>query len=192
MQRNERKIVSASIEFHRAARPSLQRNATHVLAALALLMSLASCGMLNSKRGDEPAASRTSAATPEHSTPVRYSRSESKHVAFTQTGTASWYGRELHGRKTASGDIFDMNGMTAAHRTLPLSSHVRVTNLENGRTVVLRVNDRGPFVGDRIIDVSAAAATRLGFANRGVAKVKVEAVLPPTEAAGTLRHTATR
>ncbi|HXK95791.1 MAG TPA: septal ring lytic transglycosylase RlpA family protein, partial [bacterium] len=87
---------------------------------------------------------------------------------------ASWYGREFHGKRTASGEVFDMNAMTAAHPTLPFDTRVRVTNLENRRSVVLRINDRGPNVRGRIIDVSLAAARKLDFEQQGLAQVKVE------------------
>jgi rare lipoprotein A len=89
-------------------------------------------------------------------------------------GTASFYGREEHGGKTASGERFDMNAMTAAHRTAPLGSRLKVTNLRNGRSVVVRINDRGPFVRGRIIDLSRAAAGELGFIGAGVTRVHVE------------------
>lgn len=95
---------------------------------------------------------------------------------YEEVGMASWYGKKFHGRHTANGEIYDMNDMTAAHRTLPLPSIVRVTNLDNGRTVKLRVNDRGPFAKGRIIDVSRQAAQKLGFKNKGVTKVRVEVV----------------
>lgn len=91
-----------------------------------------------------------------------------------QEGMASWYGKEFDGRPTASGERFDMNALTAAHRTLPLGTTVRVTNLENGEEVTLRVNDRGPFVKGRILDCSYGAAKELGFAGAGLAKVRVE------------------
>lgn len=89
-------------------------------------------------------------------------------------GTASFYGREEHGGKTASGERFNMNAMTAAHRTAPLGSRLKVTNLRNGRTVIVRVNDRGPFVRGRIIDLSRAAAGELGFIGAGVTRVHIE------------------
>lgn len=95
---------------------------------------------------------------------------------YDRVGVASWYGPGFHGRRTANGEIFDKDRLSAAHPTLPLPSVVRVTNLANGRTMLLRVNDRGPFVGDRLIDLSEAAARELGFARRGVAKVRVEFV----------------
>jgi peptidoglycan lytic transglycosylase len=90
-----------------------------------------------------------------------------------QTGTASWYGQAHHGKKTASGEVFDMNALTAAHRTLPLGTRVLVTNLGNGRAVQVRINDRGPSVAGRIIDVSYAAARALGAVGDGVFRVRI-------------------
>ncbi|KAF0117901.1 MAG: rare lipoprotein A [Rhodospirillaceae bacterium] len=93
---------------------------------------------------------------------------------YRETGVASWYGMDFHKKETANGEIFDMNAITAAHRTLPMPSVVRVTNLVNGRALAVRVNDRGPFVNDRILDLSRQAAQLLGFAAQGVTQVKVE------------------
>ncbi len=93
---------------------------------------------------------------------------------YSTSGIASWYGAEFDGRPTANGETFDMNGVTAAHKTLPLPSVVRVTNLENGRSIIVRVNDRGPFVHGRIIDLSRRGAQLLGFERAGTAKVRVE------------------
>ncbi|WP_406612971.1 septal ring lytic transglycosylase RlpA family protein [Acinetobacter schindleri] len=98
---------------------------------------------------------------------------------FSQTGTASWYGRQFHGRKTASGETFDMNGMTAAHRSLPLNCYIRVTNKNNGKSVVVKVNDRGPFHGNRVLDLSYGAAKQIGITNAGTAKVSIERVQGP-------------
>lgn len=97
---------------------------------------------------------------------------------YEETGVASWYGNRFHAKKTANGEIYDMNGLTAAHRTLPLPSLVRVTHVESGRSLVVRVNDRGPFRKGRIIDVSARVARELGFADKGTAKVHVKYVGP--------------
>lgn len=97
---------------------------------------------------------------------------------YDVTGTASWYGPDFHGKKTANGEKYDMNALTAAHTTLPLPSYVRVTNLSNGRSLVLRVNDRGPFVNNRIIDVSRRAAQLLGFEAKGTEQVRVQVVQP--------------
>jgi len=93
---------------------------------------------------------------------------------YDETGIASWYGAEFHGRPTANGEIFDMNEVTAAHRTLPMPSLVRVTNLDNGRVLLIRVNDRGPFARGRIIDLSRRSAQLLGMDRAGTAKVRVE------------------
>jgi rare lipoprotein A len=121
-------------------------------AALLCLAALAACGGFRRHRGPEglPRKERV------------------------QVGIASWYGKEFHGKPTASGEPFDMYDLTAAHRTLPLGSRCKVTNLENGRETVLRINDRGPFVRGRILDCSYGAAQRLGFAGKGLARVRVE------------------
>lgn len=96
-----------------------------------------------------------------------------------EVGVASWYGGKFHGRTTANGERYNMHGMTAAHRTLPFGTVVRVTNLANRRTVTLRINDRGPFIKNRIIDVSRGAAAQLGLLETGVARVRVEVVRSP-------------
>lgn len=98
--------------------------------------------------------------------------------SYDVTGYASWYGRDFHGKRTANGERYDMNQLTAAHTTLPMPSYVRITNLSNGRSLVLRINDRGPFVANRIIDVSRRAAQLLGFESKGVQRVRVQAVRP--------------
>lgn len=98
--------------------------------------------------------------------------------SYDETGIASWYGEDFHGKYTANGEVFNLNALTAAHRTLPMPSIVQVTNLENGRSIRLRVNDRGPFVRNRIIDVSRRAAQLLGFEAQGTAKVRVKILVP--------------
>ena len=131
----------------RTPRPPL--GTTHVLL-LALLATLASgCSM---HRYDKP------------------------RVGTTQRGVASWYGEPFHGRKTASGEVYDMHGMTAAHKELPLGTVVQVTNLDNGREIELRVNDRGPFIKGRVLDVSYAAAKHLGMVGPGTAKIELRVV----------------
>lgn len=107
--------------------------------------------------------------------------------AFEQEGLASWYGGKFQGRQTASGEIFDTNQFTAAHKSLSFGTVVRVTNLENDRSTIVRINDRGPFIPGRIIDLSRAAAAAIGLAGKGVVRVRIE-VLPPDspEAAGIL------
>jgi rare lipoprotein A len=98
------------------------------------------------------------------------------HEGFVQSGIASWYGPDFHGKKTSNGEVYDMYALTAAHKTLPLGVYVKVENTENGREAVLRINDRGPFVKDRIIDLSYAAAKKLGVDRAGTAPVRVEAL----------------
>lgn len=93
---------------------------------------------------------------------------------YDQIGHASWYGKDFHGKKTANGEIYNMNALTAAHKTLPLPTFVKVTNLENNRSIVLRVNDRGPFVAGRLIDVSRRGAQLLGFQKQGVTRVRIQ------------------
>ncbi|MGA2077255.1 MAG: septal ring lytic transglycosylase RlpA family protein [Terriglobia bacterium] len=96
-----------------------------------------------------------------------------------ETGFASWYGEELQGNMTASGEVYDLNGLTAAHHTLPFGTTIRVTNLRNHRSILLRVNDRGPRLGKRLLDVSWSAAKHLGFVHTGTTRVRVEVVSRP-------------
>jgi rare lipoprotein A len=127
-------------------------------ALIALLLLLSACA---SEPG-RAAAGRASGGTNGH--------------AYEAVGVASWYGGKFHGRTTASGEPYDMHAMTAAHPNLPFGTKVRVTNLENGRSVVLRINDRGPFAKRRIIDVSRHAAEHLGFLGSGLARVRIEVI----------------
>jgi rare lipoprotein A len=101
-----------------------------------------------------------------------------------ETGVASWYGEEVQGNMTASGEVYDSNGLTAAHHTLPFGTTIRVTNLRNHRSMLLRVNDRGPHLGKRLLDVSWAAAKHLGFVHSGTTRVRVEVVSRPPLLAG--------
>jgi rare lipoprotein A len=100
--------------------------------------------------------------------------------SYDETGLASWYGEDFHGKFTANGEIFDLNQITAAHRTLPMPSIVQVTNLENGRSIQVRVNDRGPYARGRILDLSRRSAQLLGFEGKGTAKVRVKILVPET------------
>lgn len=109
---------------------------------------------------------------------------------YKERGIASWYGRRYHGQKTASGEIYDMYGMSAAHPTLPIPSYARVTNLKNGKSVVVRVNDRGPFHSDRLIDLSYTAAYKLGVLAGGSQWVEVESIIPGNEPATPVAATA--
>jgi rare lipoprotein A len=122
---------------------------------------------------------------------VNGSRYYVKHSSsgYRARGIASWYGTKFHGRRTSSGEPYDMYKMTAAHKTLPLPSYVRVTNLENGRRVVVRVNDRGPFHGGRLIDLSYVAARKLGITGNGTAQVEIEAI-DPTQPVSSQQHQA--
>jgi rare lipoprotein A len=112
-------------------------------------------------------------------------------IEYRRQGTVSWYGRKFHGQRTWSGEIYDMYAMTAAHPTLPIPSYARITNLENKRSAIVRINDRGPFHSGRVMDVSYAAAYKLGFAQSGVATVEVESFVfaDPAESPATLHAT---
>jgi rare lipoprotein A len=106
---------------------------------------------------------------------------------YDRMGVASWYGSDFHGRRTANGETYDMNALTAAHTTLPMPTIVRVTNLDNGRSVVVRINDRGPFAEERLIDMSRAGARELRFEDKGLARVRVTVL---REASLRLKHAA--
>ena len=108
----------------------------------------------------------------------RDSRDNPAPNGYVEEGNASWYGPPFHGRKASNGETYDMNKYTAAHRTLPFNTRVRVTNLETGKSLVVRINDRGPFKDDRIIDLSLAAAKELELIGTGTARVRLEVVAP--------------
>lgn len=110
------------------------------------------------------------------------------HNGFRQQGIASWYGRKFHGRKTSNGEIYDMYALTAAHKTLPMGVFVKVTHLGNGRQLTVRINDRGPFVSGRIIDLSYAAAQKLGIVDAGTARVRLEALGYPQQQKGKVTY----
>ncbi len=128
--------------------------------------------------------------TPQHPKPYRVHGVWYQPIpnarGFEQKGIASWYGRQFHGRKTSNGEIYDMYAMTAAHKTLPLPSYVEVTNLRNGKRIVVRVNDRGPFVDNRLIDLSYAAAGALDLVGPGTGLVEVRTVARPGSTAPTV------
>lgn len=154
---------------------------TPLLALIVLLVAAlltAGCGSRSSSGGKAsypngaPKGPRAKAYTVRGKT---YQPLLSAH-GFVEEGVASWYGRDFHGKKTANGEIYDMYALTAAHKLLPFNTNVKVTNLNNGRNVVVRVNDRGPFVGDRIIDLTNTAADRIGMLGPGTARVRVETV----------------
>jgi rare lipoprotein A len=162
-------------------RPAAERagRAAAMLAAL----GLSACA---SGAGHPPAAYRTGALRPYEIGGHRYEPRVVSH--YEEKGLASWYSYPAGTRRTASGEWFDARELTAAHKTLPLPCMAEVTNLENGRSIKVRVNDRGPFVHGRIIDLSRAAADRLGFAGRGLAEVRVKFLGPaPMADSGELR-----
>jgi rare lipoprotein A len=151
------------------------------LIALGVLLAAAACSGTAQRAADErqvlrvePAPAPAAGAVP----PAEAAQPAVVRQVYRETGTASWYGRDLHGRKTASGEVFDMNGLSAAHRTLPLGTVIRVTNLDNYKSVKVSVIDRGPLVRDRILDLSYGAARELGFAAQGIARVKIETLEP--------------
>ncbi len=153
----------------------IRRRPLLAAAAIASLVILGSCAAPDRRPGAPPGA-RTGGQY-KIGLPYRINGTTYRPAVdydYVETGIASWYGRKFHGRATANGEIFDMNAVSAAHRTLPLPSIVRVTNLKNGRSIVVRVNDRGPFVKSRIIDLSRRAAQVLGFRAKGLARVRVE------------------
>jgi len=148
------------------------------LSLTALLLGACSFGVPIGDRGKTPTTVKKSKQGNPPSYIVfgkRYHVLDSSD-GFVQRGIASWYGIKFHGRKTSSGEVYNMHDMTAAHKTLPIPVYVHVRNLENGRTAVVRVNDRGPFVDGRIIDLSYAAAKKLGVKGPGTAKVEISVV----------------
>ena len=155
-------------------------------AALCLLLASIQFGCASTPRGGASAGSATERSP--HGNPPFYEVFGRRYYVldsaggYVERGIASWYGREFHRRRTSSGEMYDMHAMTAAHKTLPLPTWVEVTNLENGRKVIVKVNDRGPFVGDRIIDLSYAAANALDMVRAGTARVEVRAIDMPASA----------
>ena len=163
---------------------------TSTAIGIVLCLSLAGCSpQAGNLRG--PTGSSAAGGQPERSSRgnppfydvlgKRYHVLESSE-GYRARGVASWYGRDFHGLSTSSGEIYDMNAMTAAHTTLPLPTWVEVTNLENGKRIVVKVNDRGPFVANRLIDLSYAAAKELDMVRNGTARVEVRALSGPSAA----------
>jgi rare lipoprotein A len=141
--------------------------------------STAAARPAQSATGTPSASTRATPSPSAEATPSAPQPTPHGKPVSSEVGLASWYGPPYANRKGADGTIYDQNAMTAAHRTLPMGSIVRVTNLDNGQSVVVRITDRGPFVGDRIIDLSLAAAKATGVYRAGVAKVRIEAYAPP-------------
>ncbi|HUI68801.1 MAG TPA: septal ring lytic transglycosylase RlpA family protein [Nitrospirota bacterium] len=157
-------------------------------ALIAAALYLASCAArevppappVHTAPSPEPAAAReVPPAPPVHTAPSPEPAAVQEYrEVYRERGTASWYGKEFHGRKTASGEKFDMYGISAAHRTLPLGTTLRVTNLDNYKSIKVRVNDRGPFASNRVLELSYGAARELGFVAQGTARVKIESLEP--------------
>jgi rare lipoprotein A len=159
----------------------LRRRGTQlaVITAIAGLMSSGPVQADEIAAGDRVESLTAVVATLDESIRIDPVAAEEKIFKAIGQGTASYYGRELAGNRTASGERFDPNGLTAAHRTLPLGTRLRVTNVANGRSVIVRVNDRGPFVGKRLIDVSLGAAREIRMIRSGIAQVRLE-IAPTT------------
>jgi rare lipoprotein A len=150
------------------AEPKRRRPAAGLAAAAMLALLLAACGSVDPESAGY--AGRPHAGAYPQAGPSA-GDAASAAARYDVVGTASWYGKPYHGRRTASGEVYNMHRLTAAHRTLPFGTRVVVTNLENGRTVIVTINDRGPFKGNRVIDVSQKAAGQLGFLNQGLTRV---------------------
>ncbi len=146
----------------------LNRSLLAILIIFSLIASISFLSLYTS--GNETALSRIS--------PVNTDTKKAENPFFVTRGTASYYADDFHGHKTANGETFDMHELTAAHRFLPFGTSVKVTNLMNGKGVIVRINDRGPYIKGRIIDLSAGAAKRLGIMQNGIVKVKLEAYTP--------------
>jgi rare lipoprotein A len=149
------------------------------LTALAALLLVSACAGTEYIEAPAPAPVVASTPPPVLVSPPPPPTPAPPAPVYEQTGVASWYGSDFQGRKTASGEVFDMYGLSAAHRTLPLGTVIHVTNLENSKSVVVTVNDRGPFVANRVLELSYGAARELGFVAQGTARVSIEATELP-------------
>ncbi len=163
-------------------RPRLGRGTR--LFILLLLAAMGFCGCRSTSTPPSGRLEPPPASTPGYPKPYRVNGVWYQPIpdayGFKQSGTASWYGRKFHGRQTSNGETYDMYGISAAHKTLPFGTMVRVTNLRNGRQLDVRINDRGPFVKSRIIDLSYGAAQKLGLVGPGTAPVEIVALAAPT------------
>ncbi len=173
-----RPVKPACLAARTAAGPRAALLALALLAAL-VLDGCHSAGTPPSGRSEPPPASAPGYPKPYRVRGVWYQPIPDAY-GFQQRGTASWYGRKFHGRRTSNGEIYDMYGISAAHKTLPFGTVVRVTNLRNDRQLDIRINDRGPFVKGRIIDLSYGAAQKLGVVGPGTAPVEIVALAAPT------------
>ncbi len=177
---------------------------SNILPLLAL--SLGACSVIGVDEdgpGQRIEASSVQDAVPRNESPSKYGNPSSYVVngvrysvmnsagGYVARGRASWYGKKFHGRKTSSGEVFDMYRATAAHRSLPLPTYATVTNLDNGKNVIVKINDRGPFHGDRLIDLSYAAAVKIGIAKAGTGRVEVRVIGPGRSTSSSEMTTAT-
>ncbi|MDF1613587.1 septal ring lytic transglycosylase RlpA family protein [Desulfurivibrio dismutans] len=182
MNRSNNQRLATAYHLHRSHRL--------LGALLLLLLALSACGkppIISSPTGKSrveappyspaqpPAGRIPPTQRPYQIQGITYYPIPSAH-GYSETGIASWYGRKFHGRRTSNGEIYDMHAMTAAHKTLPMDTHLLVENLENGKEITVRINDRGPFVRGRIIDLSYRAAQELGMADQGLAQVRITAL----------------
>jgi len=167
---------SARIEFGTAAR---------VAALMAAILTLANCSSASRVKGFSPKVVADGEPIPKGGGVYKLGKPyrvngrtyyPSHNPSYRSVGIASWYGPDFHGRLTANGEVFDMHALSAAHPTMPIPSYARVTNLENGRSIIVRVNDRGPYARNRVIDLSIGAAKALKFYGKGLARVRVEYV----------------
>ena len=175
----------------------MQQYLRNSIVGLLVILGLAACASQPGKSPRDPARRPAASDIPrvepviaretisEHGNPAAYMvdgkifHTSRQAIDHTEEGLASWYGEQFHGRLTSNQEVFDMYGYSAAHKTLPLPSIARITHLENGKTVLVRVNDRGPFVDGRVLDLSYAAARKLDMINQGVAPVRVEVLAAP-------------
>ena len=147
-----------------------------VAVLLALVLSVPACGGKRPPTTSPSAAKKTKATQRPYTVMGKRYEPIDSHEGFSQEGIASWYGKDFHGKKTSNGETYNMYGLSAAHKTLPMGVFVKVKNKSTGDEIIVRVNDRGPFVKNRVIDLSYAAAKQLGYADRGTAPVKIEAL----------------
>lgn len=148
------------------------------IVGITLLGCIAGCSLKEEPVPLPPVPQTHEKATPAPAPQAKEEAAPAGKPETTQVGTASWYGPGFHGRETASGETFDQHALTAAHRTLPLGTEAKVTNLETGQSVQVTINDRGPYVPGRQLDLSQAAAQQIGITQQGVAKVKIETKRP--------------
>jgi rare lipoprotein A len=171
--------VPSSAASSTSKRMSAVKNKTATVTNLANVAPLRFHTVLQMGAGEPPAELIAVSADAK---PVMEEGILPKFVRYLKRGVASWYGPRFHGKKTANGEIFDMYAMTAAHKTLPIPSYAQITNLENRKSVVVRINDRGPYIGNRLLDLSYAAAKKLDMQDGGLGKVEIKAVPSPLAA----------